>query len=96
MKLGIEPTQHLVASRHEGAGLVQYVEGQSMPGVTLMESMFDDYVGLRLVDHKGNTLHTWDAIYSEIAPNTDIIDESNIPTNDWETSIHGAVPLSQR
>jgi hypothetical protein len=91
MKLGVEPSQHLVASRREGAGLVQHVEGKSMPGVTLMESMFDGRVGLRLVDHQGNTLHTWDAIYSEIAPDTDTIPEFIIPTNDWETMIHGAV-----
>jgi hypothetical protein len=91
MKLGIEPSQHLVASRHEGTGLVRHVEGKSSPGVTLIESVFDDRVGLRLVDHQGSTLHTWDAIYSEIAPNTDIVLETNIPTNDWETMIHGAV-----
>jgi Arylsulfotransferase (ASST) len=90
-KLGIDPSRHLMASRHKGAGLVQHVEGESMPGVTLMESMFDDRVGLRLVDHQGNTLHTWDAIYSEIAPNTDILLEDRIPTNDWEVSVHGAV-----
>jgi Arylsulfotransferase (ASST) len=91
MRLGIEPTQHLAAARDRGAGLVQHVEGKSMPGVTLMESVFDGDVGLRLIDQQGNTLHTWDALYSEIAPNTDIVPEFNIPTNDWETMVHGAV-----
>jgi hypothetical protein len=102
MKLGIEPTEHLVASRHQGAGLIENVEGESSPGVTLMESKFDDRVGLRLFDHQGNILHTWDALYSEIAPqgayirekNTDLLGidgDANVhPTNDWETMVQGA------
>ncbi len=92
MKLGIEPTQHLGAARHAGAGLVQYDE-RSSPGVTLMESVFDGDVGLRLFDHQGNVLHTWDALYSEIAPNTENPNLSDMPTNDWETLVHGAALL---
>jgi len=44
--------------------------------------MFDGRVGLRLFDHRGGVLHTWDALYSEIAPSTDFIREKDIPTND--------------
>jgi hypothetical protein len=90
MRLGVEPTQHLAAARDKGAGLVQHVEGKSIPGVTLMESVFDDHVGLRLIDQQGHTLHTWDTLYSEIAPNTDFKHPEDIPTNDWETLVHGA------
>jgi hypothetical protein len=93
MKLGIEPTQHLGAARHAGAGLVQYDE-RSNPGVTLMESVFDGRVGLRLFDQQGNVLHTWDALYSEIAPSTEHPSLSGIPTNDWETLVHGAALLA--
>jgi Arylsulfotransferase (ASST) len=93
MKLGIEPTQHLGAASHEGAGLVRY-DRRSRPGVTLMESVFDGRVGLRLFDHQGNVLHTWDALYSELAPSTEHPALSDIPTNDWETLVHGAALLS--
>jgi Arylsulfotransferase (ASST) len=94
MRLGIEPTQHLVMEHHQGAGLVEYAEGLSSPGVTLMESVFDDRVGLRLFDNHGNVMHTWDALYSEIAPSTEFIRPHEIPTNDWETMVHGAALLA--
>ena len=80
MKLGIEPTQHLGMGPHEGAGLVLNDDSKSSPGVTLMESVFDGRVGLRLFDHDGDVLHTWDALYSEIAPSTESLalkDDSN-------------------
>jgi hypothetical protein len=92
MKLGIEPTGHLVVGRHKGAGLIQYVQSKSSPGVTLMESVFDDRVGLALVNNQGTFLHTWDALYSEIAPSEPVRErsEGKIRMNDWETMVQGA------
>jgi hypothetical protein len=90
MRLGIEPTEHLRPAKHEGDGVIQYDENRSSPGVTLIESVFDDNVGLRLFDSRGNILHTWPALSSEIAPNTDFKRPEDIPTNDWETLVHGA------
>jgi hypothetical protein len=89
-KLGIEPTQHLFVGRHPGIGVIQNVVGKSSPGVTLLESVFDERVGLRLFDNQGEILHTWPALYSEISPSTDLIRDEDIPTNDWETMIHGS------
>lgn len=89
-KLGIEPTQHLFVARHPGAGVVLHVEGKSNPGVTLVESVFDDRVSLRLFDNQGNALHTWPALYSQISPDTELLREEDIPTNDWETMVHGS------
>jgi len=89
-KLGIEPTQHLSEERHQGAGLVRHVEHKSSPGVTLIESVFDERVGLRLLDNRGSTLHTWPALYSQITPKAELIREEEIPTNDWETMVHGS------
>lgn len=88
--LGIEPDRHLFVGRHQGAGVVQHVEGASSPGVTLIESLFDDRVGLRLLDNDGNTLHTWNALYSKISPNVDLIRDEVIPKNDWDTMVHGS------
>jgi Arylsulfotransferase (ASST) len=90
MRLGIEPTEHLRLARHEGDGVIKYDENKSSPGVTLIESVFDDNVGLRLFDSRGNILHTWPALSSEIAPNTDFKWPKGIPTNDWQTLVHGA------
>jgi hypothetical protein len=93
MKLGVEPTGHLVVGRHKGAGVIQYDESKSSPGVTLLESVFAGRVGLGLTDNQGAFLHTWDALYSEIAPHSEYVRESsgrNIPANDWETMVQGA------
>ena len=89
-KLGIEPSQHLSVGQHQGAGVVQLVEGKSSPGVTLVEGFFDGRVGLRLFDSQGNALHTWSALYSKVSPNLELIREEVIPTNDWETMVHGS------
>ena len=89
-KLGIEPTPHLFVGRHQGGGVVQHIEGKSSPGVTLVEGLFEDRVGLRLLDGQGNALHTWAALYSKISPSTELIREEVIPTNDWETMVHGS------
>jgi hypothetical protein len=89
-KLGIEPTQHIFVGRHPGSGVVRHVEGKSSRGVTLIESVFDDRVGLRLFDNQGNTLHTWPALYSKISPNTELIRDEVIPKNDWDTMVHGS------
>jgi Arylsulfotransferase (ASST) len=94
MKLGLEPTGHLVVGRHEGAGVIQYAGSEASPGVTLMEGLFDGRVGLRLIDNQGTSLHTWDALYSEIAPNSEYIRENKIPANDWETMVQGAALYS--
>jgi hypothetical protein len=89
--LGIEPTRHLGESRHHGEGVVRHVAGKASAGVTLLESLFDQDVGLRLIDLEGNTIHTWPARFSEIFPNPEMIDaEWGLPSNDWEVSIHGA------
>jgi hypothetical protein len=93
MKLGVEPTGHLVAGRHKGAGVMQYTESKSSPGVTMMESVFAGRLGLGLVDNQGAFLHAWDALYSEIAPHSEYVREGSggtIPTNDWETMVQGA------
>jgi Arylsulfotransferase (ASST) len=90
MRLGIEPTEHLGLAKHEGDGVIQYDPDKSSPGVTLIESVFDDNLGLRLFDSRGNILHTWPALYSEIARNTDFKHTRDIPTNDWATWIQGA------
>jgi hypothetical protein len=89
--LGIEPTRHLGKSRHHAEDAVRDVDKKTSAGVTLLESMFDQEVGLRLIDLEGNTIHTWPARFSEIFPNPGIIDaEWGLPSNDWEVLIQGA------
>jgi hypothetical protein len=88
--LGIEPTQHLFPGRHEGAGFVQHVAEESSRGITLIEGVFDDRVGLRLLNNQGNALHTWPALYSKISPDTELVRDEVIPRNDWETMVHGS------
>jgi hypothetical protein len=92
--LGIEPTRHLGESRHHAEDAVRHVDEKTKAGVTLLESMFDQEVGLRLIDLEGNTIHTWPARFSEIfpnPPNPEILDaEWGLPSNDWEIFIHGA------
>lgn len=89
--LGIEPTRHLGESRHQAGGVVRHVQEKTSAGVTLLESMFDQEVGLRLIDLEGNTIHTWPARFSEIFPNPEIIDAKwGLPINNWAVLIHGA------
>ncbi len=91
MKLGVEPTRHLVVARHDGAGVIQYAASETSPGVTLLESFFDGRVGLRLIDNQGKILNAWDTLYSKIAPNSEYVDSYRpISRNDWETFIQGA------
>jgi Arylsulfotransferase (ASST) len=89
--VGIEPTRHLGKARDQSAGVVRHVEGKTSAGVTLLESMFDREVGLRLMEFKETTIHTWPARFSEIFPNPQIVDtELGLPGNDWEVLIHGS------
>jgi hypothetical protein len=89
--LGIEPTRHLGVSRHQVKGDIRHDKEKISAGVTLLEGMFDEEVGLRLIDLEGNTIHTWPVGFSEIFPNPEIIHTQwGLPTNDWAVSIQGA------
>jgi hypothetical protein len=88
--LGIEPTKHLSPARNEGSGVTRHVEDKVQPGITLLESLFEEGVGLRLVDMEGNIVQTWLASFSQIEPDPQLINMEFLPTNDFEVFIQGS------
>ena len=89
--LGWEPTKHLDKARSERTGLVTYVADKASPGVTLMTGLFGGEVALSLRAMDGTELHRWPASFSKQFPDTSHLAPDQVPTNDWDTHLHGAV-----
>lgn len=89
--LGLEPTKHLDPLRTERAGLITYVPERAYPGVTLMTGLFGNEVALSLRAMDGTELHRWPAPFSRHFPDASHLESDQIPLNDWDTHLHGAV-----
>jgi Arylsulfotransferase (ASST) len=92
--LGIAPTKFLVPAEGESEGVVVHVPGAPQPGLTLISGISEDGVlGLRLIDIDGTARHRWPASFSAIWPDPQHVHGRRLPTNDWDTEIHGAALL---
>jgi hypothetical protein len=93
--VGTEPTKFLRPSRYPGEGVVVNEPGRAQPGVTLMTGIWDGLPGLSLRALDGKELHRWPAAYSRIWPDPPHLRRDEIPLNDWDTHLHGAVLYEQ-
>jgi hypothetical protein len=70
---------------------VTNVSGKAFPGVTLMTGLFGNEVALSLRAMDGTELHRWPALFSRVIPDASYLPPDQVPTNDWDTHLHGAV-----
>jgi hypothetical protein len=88
---GLDPVKFLRPSRYPGSGVVLHDRAEVQPGVTLMTGLWDSEVGLTLRDMDGKELHRWHAAFSRLWPETPQLAAADMPANDWDTHLHGAV-----
>jgi hypothetical protein len=89
--LGIRPSKYLRRAPYPGDGVVLHRPGEVQPGVTLMTGLWDSMAGLTLRTLDGKELHRWRFVFSQLWPDTPHLSPEEIPFNDWDTHIHGAV-----
>jgi hypothetical protein len=89
--LGLEPTKHLREARQDGAGLIRHVQDKAYPGVTFMTGLIDREVALSLRAMDGTELHRWHAPFTGLFPNPPHLRPEQVPVNDWDAHLHGAV-----
>jgi hypothetical protein len=77
----------------EGEGVTRNVVAEAAPGLTLINSFFDDLNELRLVRNDGSVVHRWRTAFFEIFPNQDHIDPDRRPQSEWNLDTHGALIL---
>lgn len=88
---GMLPTKYLRAADPPGPDHPTEATPDAQPGVTLLAGLFDNAVGVVLVDLDGRILHRWRISFSEIWDDADHLSPPEVPFNDWDTMIHGAV-----
>jgi hypothetical protein len=84
----IKPDKHLRPSRGPGQGVNRYDQTGAWDGVTLLSGMWDETLGMKLVDMNGDLLHEWLVSFNEIWPEAPHLD---LQPHDWDTNIHGLV-----
>jgi hypothetical protein len=89
--LGVEPAKFLFPSLHPGDGVVLHRGGEAAPGVTLMTGLWSGEVGLTLRAMDGKELHRWPTRFSSIWPQPRHLEKDELPFNDWDTHVHGAL-----
>lgn len=89
--LGREPTKFLRKARYPGAGVVVNEPGLAQPGVTFMAGLWDSLPGLTLRALDGTELHRWPARFGAIWPDPSHLRPDEIPFNDLDAHIHGAL-----
>lgn len=91
-EFGILPTRHLIPRTRPGNGVVTNVRGKVAPGLVLLSGLFDDKVGLRLIDRDGKVIHSWLADYHRFFPDKSfILRGQDRPKGKWDYEIHGAL-----
>jgi len=89
--LGIEPTRYLQTARQQGSGVVTHTPRASQNELTLISSIFDDQVGVLLIDMDGETVHFWPVPFDDVFADTSGVQrKSEIPQNDWSYTVRGA------
>lgn len=89
--VGTVPTKFLRPSRYPGQGVTVNEPGAAQPGVTLMTGIWDGLPGLSLRALDGREIYRWPASFSRIWPQAPHLRPDEIPLNDWDTHLHGAV-----
>jgi Arylsulfotransferase (ASST) len=84
----VAPQKFLATARHEGNGVVEYVEGKAFRGTTFMEGFFGGRIRMRLIDVDGTVIHEWPVSFNEIWPEAPHLRKK---PHDWDIQIHGAL-----
>ena len=88
---GLAPVKFLRPSHNPGSGVVLHELTEVQPGVTLMTGLWGTEVGLTLRDLNGKELHRWHAPFATLWPEAPQLAAADMPANDWDTHLHGAV-----
>ena len=89
--LGLEPVKFLRKARYPGEGVVVFEPERAQPGVTLMTGLWGSLPGLSLRALDGKELHRWPVRFSEIWPDAPHLPSDEVPFNDIDTHVHGAL-----
>lgn len=82
----VKPSKHLRTSRRAGAGVSRYQPDLAYNGITLLSGMWNETLGIKLVNMEGDLLHDWAVSFNEIWPQAEHL---NFQPHDWDTNIHG-------
>lgn len=90
--LGLRPSRLLLhPARASGAGTTVYRQGEAYDGLTLMSGLFDNRVGLVLIDMHGTVINRWTPDFHAIFPEPEHVEpEQDRPRSRWGYAIHGA------
>jgi hypothetical protein len=91
--IGRAPARWLRPSTRQGAGVTIHKAGLSEDGVTFVSSVFDNDVGLRLIDLDGRTLHSWPVRYRDLWSPQEQATLRLKPWRDWDAGLMGAAVL---
>ena len=90
--LGFRPSRLLLhPARSSGTGVTNYRAGQADNGLTLISGLFDNQIGIVLIDMHGTVVNRWSPRYNAIFPSPDhVIPRKDRPNSRWGYAIHDA------
>jgi hypothetical protein len=88
--VGSAPTRWLRAARKVGGGVTIREGGLYQDGVTLVSSLFDGDVGLRLINPDGTTFHAWRIRYLDLWNEQEQVALQLRPVVNWDVGLMGA------
>jgi hypothetical protein len=77
----------LKKSVHSGKGVITNIPDKTWEGVTFFTGLVEKSVGMRLINMKGESLHSWKVSFNEIWPKADFLDSQ---PGDFHQSVNGA------
>jgi hypothetical protein len=86
---GIEPTKYLRPLHPDLPEHSPVATAETQAGFTLVAGLFDNKVGVELIDLSGNVVHRWPILFHDIWAGAPHLSQDEIPFNDWDTIIHG-------
>ncbi len=87
--VGSSPTRWLKPARVAGAGVTIRAEGLYQDGLTLVSSLFDGDVGIRLIRPDGTTFHAWRIRYLDIWNKRELAALQLKPLANWDVGVMG-------
>ena len=91
---GYEPTLELYESPGDGDGITRLAAGKVADGLIFMSGFFDRKTSMKLITSDGRLINRWDVSYTSIfSDSSHVLPATARPLSDWNTNIHGAMPL---
>jgi Arylsulfotransferase (ASST) len=89
----IEPSRWLAPSRSPGAGVTRLDRGRAQDGLTLVSSLFDHDVAIRVMDLDGRSVRNWKIRFNDIWSEEERARLDTRPLQNWDVGIMGAALL---